>query len=166
MNVHLALVVGGAAAEEIAVAHGGLKGRRGPEIERLSGLHVVVPVEKNGGLAGRFEGFGVDQRMHVGGNDFNFLESGGAQFVGNPACGALDVGLVLALGADAVDAEEFAEFGEMLLAVLLDEVSKVHGWMPSGLSMIAKSRDPRDVAREPGWAPGPRVCRRGICGTG
>jgi len=39
--------------------------------------------------------------MHVGGNDFDFFESCGVQFVGDPASGAFDVGLVLALGANA-----------------------------------------------------------------
>jgi len=32
-NMNLAFVVGGAAAEEIAVAHGGFEGRSGPEID-------------------------------------------------------------------------------------------------------------------------------------
>jgi len=30
----------------------GLEGRSGPEIERLGGLHVIVPVEKDGRLPG------------------------------------------------------------------------------------------------------------------
>src|SRR6267378_3876203 len=100
MDVDLPLIVGGAATKKFAFAHGGLKGRRGPEIEGLSRLHVVMSVKKNSGLTGGFEGFGVNQRMHAGGNDFNFFESGGAQFFGNPAGGALDIRLVLALGAD------------------------------------------------------------------
>src|SRR5258707_14918129 len=107
MDVNLAFVVGGSAAEEIAFAHRGFKGRRGPEIERLGGLHVVGSVKKNGGLAGRFEGFGVNQRMHVGGNDFDFFESGGGQFVGDPASGAVRVGVVLAVGANGGAAQEF-----------------------------------------------------------
>src|SRR6266849_1675494 len=113
MNVDLAFIVGGTAAEEIAIAHRGFKGRGSPKIEGLGRLHVVVSVEKNSGLARRFEGFGVNQRMHVGGNNLDFFESGGAQFVSYPARGALNVGLVLALGADAGDAQAFVEFGKV-----------------------------------------------------
>jgi len=54
--------------------------------------------------------------VQVGGNDFDFFESGGAQLVSDPACGAFDVGLVLALGADAGNAQKFVEFGEVLFA--------------------------------------------------
>jgi len=64
--------------------------------------------------------------MHAGGNDFNFFKSGGAQFFGNPIGGALDIRLVLALGADTGDAQKFAEFGEMLLVVVFNKVSKIH----------------------------------------
>src|SRR6202022_4560004 len=104
MNVYLALVVGSAAAEEIAFAHRRLKSRRSPEIEGLGGLHVIMSVKKNGWLAGRFERFGVNQRMHVGGNNLDLFESGGAEFVRNPSSGAFDVRLVFAFGADAGDA--------------------------------------------------------------
>ena len=141
MNVDLSFVVGGAAAEEIAVANGGFKSGRGPKIKRLSGLHVVMSVEKNCGLAGRFEGFGVDERVHVGGDDFDFFETSGAQFFGNPLGGALDVRLVLTLGTDARDAEKFAKLCKVLFVVVFDEFSEFHGWMPSELSMIAKRRD-------------------------
>src|SRR5712691_9099805 len=126
MDVHLALVVGGAAAEKIAVAHRGLKGRRGPELEWLGGLHVVMSVKKNRGPAGSFERFGVNQRMHVGRNDFDRLEAGGAQLVRNPAGCTLDVRLVFALGADAGNAQEFAKLAEMRVTVFFDEVSQVH----------------------------------------
>jgi hypothetical protein len=50
MNVHLAFVIGGPAAEKIAVAHGGFEGGRSPELERFGRLHIVVPVEKDRGL--------------------------------------------------------------------------------------------------------------------
>ena len=48
----LALVVGRAAGVDAPVAHGGLEGRRGPEVERLGGLHVVVAVDQHGRRAG------------------------------------------------------------------------------------------------------------------
>ncbi len=47
----LALVVDGAAGVEIAVALGGLEGRREPLVERIGGLDVVVAVDEHGGFA-------------------------------------------------------------------------------------------------------------------
>src|SRR5271163_390702 len=115
VDVNLAFVVGCAAAVEIAVASLGKKRRRGPQIQGIGRLNVVMPVEKYRGLAGSFEGFGVNQRMKSGGDYFDRLETGGAQVVGNPTGGALDVLLMLALGADRRNAKEIAQFVEMLL---------------------------------------------------
>jgi hypothetical protein len=63
--------------------------------------------------------------MKIGGHDFHGGKSGGTQPVGDPASGALDVRLVLALGADAGDAQKLAKLGEMLIALALDKFSKV-----------------------------------------
>jgi hypothetical protein len=45
LEVHedLALVIGAAARVDLAVAHRGLEGRRDPLVQRIHGLHVVVP---------------------------------------------------------------------------------------------------------------------------
>src|SRR6202011_2887442 len=85
MDMHLALVVSGSSAEQISVANGGIKRRRGPELQRFRGLHVVMAVKKNRCLARGLEGFGIDQWMKVRWHHFNGLESGGAQLVGHPA---------------------------------------------------------------------------------
>src|SRR5207344_35134 len=63
VDVDLAFVVGRAAAKDVAVADGGLKSGRSPEVQRLGRLDVVVAIKKDGGLAGSFEGFGIDERM-------------------------------------------------------------------------------------------------------
>ena len=127
MDVNLAFVVGGAAAVEIAVARFGKKWWRGPEIERIRGLNIIVSVEKNRGLAGSFEGFRVNQRIEAGGNDFDCFETGGAEMVGNPTGGAFDVRLMLAFRAYRWDAKEIAQLVKMLLALTFDNFSKVHG---------------------------------------
>jgi hypothetical protein len=129
--VNLALVIGGAAAVEIAVARFGSERRRGPEIQRISGLNIVVAIEKNGGLAGSFEGFRVNQGIQAGRNDLYRLEASGAEMIGNPVGGALDVRLVLAFRADGRNAKEVAQLVKMLLALTFDNFSKVHG-QPSG----------------------------------
>ena len=64
--------------------------------------------------------------MQSGRNDLNGFKSGCFEFFAYPLCGSLDVGFVLALGADARDPEEFAELFEMRVAVTFDKFSKVH----------------------------------------
>ena len=120
MNVHLSFVVGRAAAEQIAAADGRLKGRRGPQIQRLGRLHVVVPVEKNGRLARRVQRFAVNERMHFRGNDFDIVEARAAQAFGHPFRGALDVRLVLGLRADAGNPQKFIEIVQVLVALGID----------------------------------------------
>src|SRR5713101_2818807 len=131
MDVDLAFVVGGAASKEIAVSHGRFECRRSPEIERLGGLHVIVPVKENGWLTGSFQGFRIYERVQVCRNDFDLLKSGGTKILRDPARAALDIGLVLALGADARDAQKLAQFSQMLVALTFDKFSKVHKG-PSG----------------------------------
>ena len=105
MDVDLSFVVGGATAEKVAVANGGLEGRRGPEIKRLGRLHVVMAIKKNGGLAGSFQRFRIDERVEGSGNDLDVLEAGSAKTAGDPVGAALDIRFVFALCADAGDAQ-------------------------------------------------------------
>src|SRR5580693_1179153 len=125
MNVDLAFVIGGAAAEKIAIAHGRFEGGRGPKIERFRRLHIIVAVEEDRGLAGDFERFGINERMEICRNNFNFLETGGAKIVGHPASRTFDVRLVLALGADTGDPQEFAKLCQMLVAMTFYILGKV-----------------------------------------
>jgi len=64
--------------------------------------------------------------MKIGWNDFNRFKARDTEMIGDPACGAFDVGLVLAFGADAGDAQELAKLGEMLVTATFDKFSKVH----------------------------------------
>ena len=77
MDVDLALVIGGAAAEEIAIANRGFEGGRSPKIERLGGLNIVMAIKEDGGFAGSFERFGIDERMEICRNNLDFLEASG-----------------------------------------------------------------------------------------
>jgi hypothetical protein len=72
-------------------------------------LHIVVAVKKDGGLAGSFERLGIDERMEIGRNNFNFLETGGAKIVSHPASRAFDIRFMFALGADAGDPQKLAK---------------------------------------------------------
>src|SRR5690606_6101545 len=100
-----------------------LEGRRGPELERLGGLHVVVAVDEYGrrvraGAAPFADDDRVAGRALDGG-----LERGLAHAGGEPLGGALHVRLVLAARADAGDAEELeqlvAEAAEVRVDVLV-----------------------------------------------
>ncbi len=88
LRPHLALVVDRAARVEVAVALGGLEGRREPLVERIGGLHIVVAVEEHGGLAGGVQPVGVDQRMAVGFNQPDILHADAGQFGGQQLGGA------------------------------------------------------------------------------
>src|SRR5260370_12254422 len=126
MDVDLAFIVGGATTEKIAVANSGFECRGGPKIKRLGRLHVVMAVKKDGGLAGRFQGFRVDQRMEICGDDLDVFEARRAEVADNPVGAALDIGFVFALGANARDAQKLAQVSQMLLAGTVNKVSKIH----------------------------------------
>ena len=63
VHEHLALVVGGAARVDLAVAHRRLERRAGPQIDRIDRLHVVVAVEEDRRLARRVQPVAVDDRI-------------------------------------------------------------------------------------------------------
>jgi hypothetical protein len=64
--------------------------------------------------------------MKVRGDDLNRFKPGGSELGGDPAGGALNVGLVLALGADAGDAQKFAQFRKVLIAATFYIFCKVY----------------------------------------
>src|SRR6266699_1758291 len=92
--------------------------------------------EKDGGLAGGVQGCRVDERGETRGDDVNVLESAGAEMIGDPACAALDIALVLALGADARNAQKFVQLREMLIAVTVNELSKIHKQLSGDMSPL------------------------------
>jgi hypothetical protein len=124
--VYLAFVVGSAAAKEITVADGGIKSGRSPEVKRFGGLHIIVSVEKDRRLTGCLEGLRINQGMKVRGDDLNRFKSRGSELGGDPAGGAFNVGLVLALGTDAGDAQKFAQFRKVLITATFYIFCKVY----------------------------------------
>ena len=65
-----------------------------------------------------------------------------AQPLGHPLRGALDVRLVLALRADAGDAQQFVEIVQVLVVLLFDVFVQVH----AGSSLFTSRRDSKDRA--------------------
>ncbi len=136
MNVDLPLVVGGAAGVQIAAANGGFKCRRGPEVQRLGRLHIVMAVEEDGRFAGRAQRFAIDERVHFRGQDFDVVEARGAQLFGDPLRGALDVRLVLGLRADAWNPQEFVELVQMFVALGINVFGQIHVRSPQECRLI------------------------------
>src|SRR3954454_21317571 len=94
MGVDLALVVGGTAGEEPVADHDRLERRRGPQVERVHGLHVVVAVDDDSRFVIGVEPVRVDHRMATRLRPLDMLEPGFRQRVGDPACGATaDLGM-------------------------------------------------------------------------
>ena len=108
LEVHedLALVVGGAARVDLAVAHGRLERRRLPQIERVDRLHVVVAVEENRRRARRAEPVAVDDRIARRVDEPDVLQADAAHLVGAPFGAPLHVGRVLGQRADARNREK------------------------------------------------------------
>ena len=122
VDVHLALIVGRAAAKQIAVAHRRLKRGTGPQVQRLGGLHVIVPVKKNRRFAGSVQRFAIHQWMHFRGNDFDLFEARRAQLCPPPNARPFDIRLVLALGAHARNAQKFLQLVQVFFALGFDVV--------------------------------------------
>ena len=106
------LVVGGAAAEEPAVALGRLEGRRVPLGVVVLGLHVVVGVEQHRrpalgrGLAGQH---GRRAAVLAGADDADVLEGLGAEQRGHRLGAALHLRRPRGVGADRLDPDEVLE---------------------------------------------------------
>jgi hypothetical protein len=118
MKEQLALVVGRAACTQHVALDGRIERIELPQLQRVYGLHVVVPVDEHDRRIGVVAApLGVD-RGHPGGRpDLDGREAGAAGGVGEPVGAAQHVGVVLGLGADAGDPQPLVEVGEQVLAV-------------------------------------------------
>jgi hypothetical protein len=121
VHIHLTLIVGGAAAVEIAVAEGRLERRARPQLERIGGLHVIVSIAQDGGLAECMKPVGIYQRMFGGGDDFDVLHPNDAQALGHKFGGAADIALMFRQRAHAGDTQEIFQLIEETIAILFDK---------------------------------------------
>ena len=126
VDVDLPFVVGGAATVEIFSADGRLERGSSPQIERLGGLHVVMSVNQHRGLARRLKGFAVHEGMYLGWNHFHAIQARSAELLGDPSGGALDIGPVLGLRADAGNAEQPLQLFQMLGLLRFDVLDQAH----------------------------------------
>ena len=160
----LSLVIGGAAGVDPPVADLGFEGGRVPEVQRLRGLHVVVPVDEDGGCVRpgptplahyhRVPRRGEGQR----------LQPSGLQLPAYPLGRPLGVGVVLRLGRDGRDAQEVPEFRVKPVTLPAREVDGVaHCVRGDGVGALSTPR--KGAPKRPG-----RMHRRsnagGILSTG
>ena len=115
---HLALVVDRAAGVEIAVALGGLEGRREPLVERVGRLHIVVAVDEHGRLAGGMQPVGIDQRMAFGLNQARVLHADALELGEQRLGGFAAVGRVLGQRGDGGNAQQSLQIIEKTGVVL------------------------------------------------
>ena len=129
MDQHLPLVVGGAPAEQQAVALGGLERRAVPFLKRLDRLDVVMAVDQDGG-GGRVRGrpFGED-RGQPAGRCFPHLgdaEAGGAEMSCQPFGAAAHVAVPVRVGGDRGYRQPLLQVVDELARVRLDIATDIH----------------------------------------
>ena len=135
VEVDLALVVGRAASEHPVADDDGLERRRGPQVERVDRLHVVVAVDEDRGRVGAgMEPVRVDDRVAGRLLDGHVLGAGTFERSGEPGCRCTAVVTMLRQRRDARDPQERLVTLEALVAgrvevVLEGRVGQGHGAM-------------------------------------
>ena len=123
-----ALVIGGAATPDTPIAHHGFKGGRGPKVQRISRLDVVVPVKHDvrpfGWTAATRQNDGVER----GGHDLD-LQASLLQQAADMLAGARHAGLKGGVGRDARVLDVFDEFAD-----------EIHGSIRQGRGRRARER--------------------------
>ena len=122
VHEHLALVVRGTARVNLAVADRRLEWRRGPELERIDRLDVVVAVVEDGRLAWGAKPVAVHHRVARRVNQGDVLHPCRAKRVRGPFGGAPHVGGVLRQRADARDRQVLLQLVDVAIAIDVDEV--------------------------------------------
>ena len=106
VGMDLALVVGRATGEDPVADDDRLERRRGPQVERVDRLDVVVAVDEDGRGVGGVQPVRVDDRMPAGLDGFRVFEAGRGQGLDQPVGrGPAVVGVARQRG-DAGDAKE------------------------------------------------------------
>src|SRR5215217_1304707 len=160
LEVDLALVVGGAAGVQVAVAHGRLERRGGPLLQRVGRLHVVVAVHGDRRLLGPGpQPLAVHGRLAaLGGQDLG-VEPGRLHQSGQVLGRAADVAGALGVAGDRGDGAPLGQLANERVRLGLHEgVDVGHGDLPGSTLKWAKRR--QEAIRGPGVGRGPA----GPCG--
>jgi hypothetical protein len=107
---------------------GGFERRRGPLVERVDGLHVVVAVDQGRRRVGAgLEPLAVDGRVPLRRQDLDVVEAGGDHPLGAPLGRDVDVAVVARLGADRRDPDPAGQRVEHGVALGGEEVAEDRG---------------------------------------
>ena len=118
-GVELALVIGGAAGEEVSIPLRWFKRRTLPLIVGVRWLHIVVSVDQDGRRAGSLQAFTVDDGVPIGFEDFGFQPGLRHQLAHTP--GAIsDLSCKLRVRADARDLQQLDELLQVQLFTLIN----------------------------------------------
>jgi hypothetical protein len=124
----LALVVGRAARVDLAVANGGCKRRRLPQLDRIDRLDVVVAVEEDGRRAFGAQPVAVHDRVARCFDEADIAEADAPHLLGGPLGAAANVAGVLRQRADARNGEVSLQLLDVTIAIRMDIVDDVIHW--------------------------------------
>ena len=134
------LVVRHAAGEQAPVALAGFEGRRGPKLERIRRLHVVVAVDQDRWRPGCVAPLRRHDRMAARRHGLDTLEAGALKPTGDPGGRLGHGGAIGGIGADARDAAEGPELRDRGVE------ARVESRLDGGASRLARA------ARLPGFS--------------
>src|SRR2546426_1003658 len=107
----------GAAREQLAVAHRRLERRRGPLVERLGRLHVVVTVDEEGRRARHLGPDAPHHRVRAAPEELYLATAETTQLAGDPLRGRAAVGVVRCARRDRWDPQKVGELAQQAVGV-------------------------------------------------
>src|SRR3989449_527613 len=114
---HLPFVVRRPPGEQLGVAHRGLEGRRGPLVERVGRLDVVMAVQQQRRCPGYVRSDAPHDRMSAAREELYLAAAQPPQFAGDPLRRGATIGVVRREGRDRRDAEEIRQLAEQAIRV-------------------------------------------------
>jgi len=108
----LPFVIGSAPRGDDAIGETGLEGGRGPEVERVGRLDVVMPVDEDGGAIGNRPAAGEDDGMAGGAVDLG-VKADAEEFLVKPLPAGGDIVPAGRVCGDAWEPEEIEQLGEL-----------------------------------------------------
>ncbi len=137
VHVDLSLVVDRATGIQASVSNRRFEGRRRPQVDRILGLNIVVPVDEKRRC--RWIHYVLGEHHRVPGRRYQLgvLQTSGQQLLPQPLGGPLYVSLVGAVRAYTGNAQPLPELAEEAVQVLLDIVAEVRHLSVLGFGIVA-----------------------------
>src|SRR5437016_11905201 len=114
---HLALVIRGAASEQLAVPHRRLERRRGPLVQGLGRLYIVMPVDEQRRRAGHFGPDAPHHRVRLAREKLYLATAEPTQLTGDPLRRRPAVGVVRRVRRYGWDSQKLGELAQQTVGV-------------------------------------------------